>query len=189
MSDTRQPEQTLQPDQSETPVPQARIAAPMVLILCSLAALILSQVIRAGIARELRLTPLLILPVALILFFIGIRSMDKGRLPRWMENALNACSSWFGIKPEQFISLVYSLVFSILACTAAGFLYQMRSPVAAILCWLLGIALVLFGGWRKPAEPRKFSKRSFNQRGDHLCRSVYNPGDQHRKYSNCAFRR
>ena len=98
MSDLRQPDQTPQPNQNETPVPQARIAAPMVLILCSLAALVLSQVIRAGIARELRLTPLLILPVALILFFIGIRSMDKGRLPRWMDKVLTACSSWLGIR-------------------------------------------------------------------------------------------
>jgi 4-amino-4-deoxy-L-arabinose transferase-like glycosyltransferase len=158
MSDLKQLEKTPNSDQSGPVVSQARIAAPMLLILCSLAALILSQVIRASIARELRLTPLLILPVALILFFIGIRSMDKGGLPRWMEKGLNACSSWLGIRPEQFISLAYSLVFCILACTAAGFFYQMRSPVAAILCWLLGIVLVLFGGWRKPVEPRKFRK-------------------------------
>ena len=161
MSDQKQIEQTPQPDQNVPRVSQAWIAAPMVLILCSLAALIISQVIRAGIAKELHLTPLLILPVTLILFFIGIRSMDKGRLPGWMDKALNACSSWLGIRPEQFISLVYSLVFSILTCTAAGFLYQMRSPVAAILCWLLSIGLVLLGGWKKPEVVLKVSKRTW----------------------------
>ena len=69
-----------------------------------------------------------------------------------------ACSSWLGIRQEQFICLFYSLAFSILTCTAAGFLYQMRNPVAAIICWILGIALVLFGGWQKPVEKRKVSK-------------------------------
>ncbi len=131
---------------------KAGLAAPMVLVLCSLAALVLGQIIRADVDKEFQVAPLILLPIALALFIIGIWSTDKGHLPAWMQKALAACAAWFGIRADQFISLVYSLAFSILTCTAAGFLYLMRSPVAAILCWLLGIALVLYGAWQKPEE-------------------------------------
>lgn len=143
---------------NENPVLKAEIAAPMMLVTCSLAAVILSQVIRADVEKELRLAPLIILPIALVLFFIGIWSTDRGKLPRWMHKVLTAGARWLGIRKDQFVSLSYSLVFSILTCTAGGFLYLMRSPVAAMICWLLGIALVIYGTWQKPAEPIKISR-------------------------------
>jgi 4-amino-4-deoxy-L-arabinose transferase-like glycosyltransferase len=151
-----------QPDLDKKPVEMARanasITAPMVLTLCSLAALILSQMIRADISREFWITPFIILPIGLITFFLGIWSVDRGRFPRWVERVMNACSSWLGIRPEQFICLVYSIVFGILTCTAAGFQYLMRSPSAAIICWLLGIGLALFGGWVKPSTRVRVSR-------------------------------
>ena len=85
-------------------------AASMVLILCSLAALVLSQVIRTTLAPELRLVPLLILPIGLVLFFIGILAMDKGHLPGWFERFLNTGSHWLGINPAQFLSLKFSFI-------------------------------------------------------------------------------
>ena len=136
-------------------------AASMVLILCSLAALVLSQVIRTTLAPELRLVPLLVLPVGLVLFFIGILAMDKGHLPGWFERFLNTGSRWLGINPAQFLSLKFSIIFGILACVAAGYFYQMRSPVAAILCWLLSIALVLAGGWKKTETRLVISKMTW----------------------------
>jgi 4-amino-4-deoxy-L-arabinose transferase-like glycosyltransferase len=159
MSDNNLPDHSRIPGSGEQT--RSGSAVSMVLILFSLAALVLSQVIRAIVAPEFRLVPLLILPIGLVLFFIGILSMDKGHLPKWIERFLNACSRWLGIVPAQFISLKFSFIFGILTCTAAGFLYQMRSPVLAILCWLLSIALVLFGGWKKPKVALKVSKRTW----------------------------
>ena len=143
---------------NQTPALKAELAAPMVLVTCSLAAVVLSQVIRADVEKELRLAPLIIMPITLALFFIGIWSTERGKLPRWMNKVLSGGATWLGIRPDQFISLTYSLVFSILTCTAAGFLYLLRSPVAAILCWLLGIGMVVYGAWHKPAEPIKISR-------------------------------
>ncbi len=159
MSENKIPNQSTNTGAGE----QARTgsAASMVLILCSLAALVLSQVLRATLAPEFRLVPLLILPIGLVLFFIGILSMDRGHLPKWIDRFLNAGSRRLGIAPAQFISLKFSFVFGILACVAAGFYYQMLSPVAAILCWLLSIALVLYGGWKKPEAAWKVSKRTW----------------------------
>ncbi len=155
MKQMLQPEPTSQPNEKRKN--NTINAVAITLVLCSLVLMVLSQVIRAGVAAELRLAPLLMLPVGLVFFFIGIRAMDKERLPGWLEKTLSACASWLGVRPQQFLSLFFALLFSALTCVAAGFLYQMRMPVAAVLCWLLSIGLAFFGAWIKPQGAHKFN--------------------------------
>jgi len=152
-------------DKSIKPGPEGQTkssnTASMVLILCSLAALVLSQMIRSSLEPELRLVPLLVLPVGLILLFIGMLSMDKGHLPGWFTRFLYIESNWLGVNLAQFLSLKFSFIFGILACVAAGYFYQMRNPAGAIICWLLSIALVLYGGWKKPETTKLISKTTW----------------------------
>jgi len=150
-----QPEVTPKP--AETDTTNTTKAVAVMLVLCSLALMVLSQVIRAGVAPELRLIPLLLLPVGLVFFFIGIRTADKGYLPVWLAKVLAAGASWMGVKPQQFLALFFAPFFSVLACVATGFLYKMRMPVAAITCWLLSIGLVLFGAWIKSQRACRFN--------------------------------
>lgn len=135
-----------------------RISAPIMLVLCSVLALVLSQVIQVGVPPEVRLVPLLVIPLALALFIFGIWSVERGHLPVWLGKVFDSCAAWLRIQPNQLVSLVNSLFFSVLTCTAAGFSYQMRMPIAAILCWLIGIGLVLYGGWNEQTKGGKISK-------------------------------
>ena len=119
----------------------------VVLILWSVVVLIVSQLIRADIPREFRLIPLLMVPLNLALFFLGIWAVDKGRLPNWAELSVQALAARLGITSGQFFSLLFSLFFSILTSVAAGFLFRMWSPHAAVICWGVGILLAVYGGW------------------------------------------
>ena len=119
----------------------------VVLILWSVVVLIVSQLIRTDIPREFRLIPLLMIPLNLALFFLGIWAVDKNRLPGWVENSVQALAARLGITSGQFFSLLFSLFFSILTSVAAGFLFRMWSPQAAVICWGLGILLAVYGGW------------------------------------------
>ena len=119
----------------------------VVLILGSVAALVVSQLIRGDVPREFRLIPLLMIPLNLALFFLGIWAVDKNRLPDWVEASIQALAARLGITSGQFFSLLFSLFFSILTSVAAGFLFRMWSPQAAVICWGLAILLAVYGGW------------------------------------------
>jgi 4-amino-4-deoxy-L-arabinose transferase-like glycosyltransferase len=119
----------------------------VILILFSVAVLVVSQIIRADIPREFRLVPLLMIPLNLALFFLGIWAVDKNRLPGWVEASVQPLAARLGITSGQFFSLLFSLFFSILTSVAAGFLFRMWSPQAAVICWGVGILLAVYGGW------------------------------------------
>ncbi len=127
----------------------------VVLILGSVAVLVVSQIIRADIPREFRLIPLLMILLNLAFFFLGIWSIDKGHLPKWLEFSVQALASRLGITSGQFFSLLFSLLFSILTSVAAGFWFRMFSPQAALICWGVGILLAVYGGWEflTPRQP------------------------------------
>jgi 4-amino-4-deoxy-L-arabinose transferase-like glycosyltransferase len=108
--------------------------------------LIASQFIRADVPPEYDLIPLLMIPLNLGLFFLGIWAVDKGHLPAWVNKPLQAVASWLKITTGQVFSLFFSLIFSILTCVAAGFLALMYSPQTAVICWGTGIILAAFGG-------------------------------------------
>jgi hypothetical protein len=123
----------------ESAIRSGGIRPQVVLILWSVVVLIVSQLIRADIPREFRLIPLLMIPLNLALFFLGIWAVDKNRLPDWAEASVQALAARLGITSGQFFSLLFSLFFSILTSVAAGFLFRMWSPQAAVICWGLGI--------------------------------------------------
>jgi 4-amino-4-deoxy-L-arabinose transferase-like glycosyltransferase len=131
----------------ESAIRSGGIRPQVVLILWSVVVLIVSQLIRADIPREFRLIPLLMIPLNLALFFLGIWAVDKNRLPDWAEASVQALAARLGITSGQFFSLLFSLFFSILTSVAAGFLFRMWSPQAAVICWGLGILLAVYGGW------------------------------------------
>jgi len=144
-------------DQAEAST-RGRINPPVMLILCSVAILVLSQVIRADVPREWKLVPTLIVPVAIIFFLLGVWSLERKTLPKWLEKPIQAAASWLGIRPGQFISLIFSPVFSVLTCVAAGFQYKMHNPAAGIISWLLGIGLVFYSGWNKSTPRLKITR-------------------------------
>ncbi len=143
-------------DQTETGAREGVSPATM-LVLCSVAILVLSQVIRADVPREWRLAPFVTVIIAILFFLLGVWSLDRKHLPKWLERPVQAGARWLGIQPGQFISLCFSPVFSVLTCVAAGFQYKMHNPAAAIISWLLGIGLVVYSGWNEAAPRLKIS--------------------------------
>ena len=131
----------------ESAIRSGGVRPQVVLIFSAAAALIASQIMRADLPRELRLIPLLMIPFNLALFFLGIWSVEKGGLPGWVETGTQAVAARLGITAGQFFSLLFSLVFSILATVAAGSSFRMLSPQPALLCWGAAILLAVYGGW------------------------------------------
>ena len=129
------------------------ISPPVMLVLCSVAILVLSQVIRLDVPREWKLAPFITTLIAILFFLLGAWSLERKHLPKWLERPIESGARWLGIQPVQFISLCFSPMFSVLTCAAAGFQYKMYSPAAAIISWLLGIGLVIYSGWNK-STPR-----------------------------------
>ncbi len=132
---------------------QERISPAVMLVLCSVAILVLSQVIRADVPREWKLVPYVTMLIDILFFLLGVWSLERKTLPKWLDKPIQAGARWLGIEPGQFISLCISPLFSVLTCTAAGFQYKMHSPAAAVISWLLGIGLVVYSGWNK-STPR-----------------------------------
>lgn len=144
-------------DQADTST-RERINPALMLVLCSVAILVLSQVIRADVPQEWKLAPFVTTIIAIILFLLGAWSLERKTLPNWLDKPIQAGARWMGIQPGQFISLCFSPAFSVLTCVAAGFQYKMHSPAAAVISWLLGIGLVVYSGWNKSTPLFKMSR-------------------------------
>ncbi len=144
-------------DQAETSA-QEGISPATMLVICGVAILVLSQVIRADVPREWRLVPFVTTLIAILFFLLGAWSLDRGHLPKWLERPVQAGARWLGIQPGQFIGLCFSPVFSVLTCVAAGFQYKMHSPAAALISWLIGIGLVVYSGWKRSAARLKITR-------------------------------
>ena len=122
------------------------VALPqVVLMLCSIAVLAANQFVRAGIPKEFRLIPSILLPLNLALFYLGIWTMDKGRLPAWLDKPVQVIAAWLRVSTGQVFSLCFSLFLSVLTCVGAGFFFHMYSPQAAVICWVAGILLAVWG--------------------------------------------
>ena len=117
----------------------------LVLIAGSIIILVLCQIIRKDIPPESRLILKVIIPICLVLFLFGIWSIEKSRLPLWMEKSIRVFTTWMNITTWQAITLIFSLLFSMLTCVAAGFSGKMVHPQLAVLCWGAGILLAIFG--------------------------------------------
>lgn len=122
------------------------IAPQWILIFSSIALLAASQFMRADLPREQWTIPNLVIPFCLALFYLGLRTAEKGHLPVWIDRPLQAAANWLKVSPGQVFSLVFALLFSILATLGAGFGAHMFSPRVAVLCWVAGILLVVYGG-------------------------------------------
>src|SRR5512133_3509941 len=97
-------------DQAETSA-REKLSPAVMLVLCSVAILVLSQVIRADVPKEWKLAPFVTMLIAIFFFLLGAWSLDRTHQPKWLEKPIQAGASWLGIQPGQFISLCFSPVF------------------------------------------------------------------------------
>ena len=81
-------------------------------------------------------------------FVFGLLLYRNGRGAAWAENILQKSSQWLGVTPLQAALVAMSPVFGYISVLAAGFSKRMYSPGWAVTAWILGMALILAGGWR-----------------------------------------
>ncbi|HET9279083.1 MAG TPA: glycosyltransferase family 39 protein, partial [Flavitalea sp.] len=67
---------------------------------------------------------------------------------QWINAKFQAIGNWFGVTNWQTLLLFISFVFVFLAAAGAGPFPKMYSPGFAVISWMLGIGLVLIGGYR-----------------------------------------
>ncbi len=86
------------------------------------------------------------IPFSLVIFYLGLRTAERNRLPAWIDRPLQAAAIWLEITSGQVFSLIFALFFSILTTLGAGFGPHMFSLQVAVLSWAAGILLVVYGG-------------------------------------------
>lgn len=99
----------------------------------------------------------LILISGSLLLFCGLIILWKERIYEWFRAIIRKPAGWFGITDWQPLILILSPVFVFLASVGAGPEKRMYSPAFAVISWLLGILLMLMGGYRLGEEKPKIS--------------------------------
>ncbi len=112
---------------------------------------VLSQSALQFLEKQNRTGPLLISAMGGLVFLLGTaltrRSAEETRLYRaWARFA-----AWLGVEPWQAAALACGPVFATLAIQVAGEEGLMAAPFAAVVSWLIAIAIVWVGG--RTSEP------------------------------------
>jgi hypothetical protein len=129
----------------------------LVLIIGSVSILVLCQILRKNVPTESRFFLNVLIPICLVLFFLGIWSVERSHLPIWVEKLNHSITMWMKISVWQMLLLIFSILFSMLTCVAAGFSANMLLPRLAVICWGVGILLALIGGMRSIVLHQKVS--------------------------------
>jgi 4-amino-4-deoxy-L-arabinose transferase-like glycosyltransferase len=116
----------------------------------------LSLYLRKDLPADRSSSYLPFLAAGMLLFLGGMLMASRLDRRAFFEPPLAWIASKMGIRPVQFICLVSGILLAVLATVAAGVDPLMISPPVAILSWILGIVLVVAGGWIfTPAAERK----------------------------------
>jgi 4-amino-4-deoxy-L-arabinose transferase-like glycosyltransferase len=96
------------------------------------------------------------LAIGMLMFSGGMLMASRPDRKSFFEPLLEWIALKMGIRPVQFVCLVSGVLSAALATVAAGVDPLMISPLVAIISWILGIVLVVLGGWVfAPASERK----------------------------------
>ncbi len=117
---------------------------------------ILSLYLRKDLPPENASAYLPFLAIGLLFFMGGMYLASRLDQKVLFLPALDWISSKLGIRPAQGVYFLGGIILAILATVAAGTNSLMISPVVAIVSWIGGIALTVYGGWvLTPAAERK----------------------------------
>ncbi len=144
----------------QSPDPTTRLSdslPQLVLIVGSLLVLVLCQVLRKNAAVESRIFINLLIPICLLMFLLGVWSIERNHFPAWVEKSVRSITSWLKISVWQLLILIFSLIFSMLTCVAAGFSAKMALPQLAVICWGAGILTAIIGGAKSLFQRQKIS--------------------------------
>jgi len=96
--------------------------------------------------------------LSLALLFGGLALFAAGALlinnRQTVPGLLRAPAGWLNLRTGQVLLLAAGLGLSVGAAFLAGDGALMKHPVAAVACYLAGVAAVLAGAWRREAGPR-----------------------------------
>jgi len=92
-----------------------------------------------------------------IFVFAGLLIAQHERISFWLQNQLAKVGAWLEISPWQVLLLFSGPIFVILTTRAAGLEKRMYSPGIAVASWLIGIALVIYGGMNRKNGPFRIS--------------------------------
>jgi len=102
--------------------------------------------------------PTWVLITGSLFLFIGLFLFWNKRFYERLDGEIQKIANWFGVTNWQVLLIIMSPLFIFLAAAAAGPLKRMFSPALAVTSWILGIALILVGGYRVGEEKPKLSK-------------------------------
>lgn len=138
-----------------SPAPKQNALPQWVLVFGSILLLIVSQIIRNDVPEEFKTIPLVVLPIGLVLFYLGVRAVDRETLSPWLNKPLNWMATKLKVSSGQILLLFFGLCFAVLAAVAAGTQAHMWSPQLAVLSWGTGIILAIAGGFGFPMRRQK----------------------------------
>jgi hypothetical protein len=82
------------------------------------------------------------------LLFSGLMVFGNERIYGWFYAKIQKIANWLDVTDWQVLLLFISPFFIFLASAGAGSFKKMYSPALAVISWILGIGLILIGGYR-----------------------------------------
>lgn len=131
-----------------------RVKPEASMLLFGFAIVLLNQALRGELSETLRWIPSVLSLVGVVMFLIAARSIQLGKLPKWLDKSLSNLEKILGVTSSQVIFLFFSILTALTATFGPGFEAKMRNPTLSVTSWLLGILLAVLGGW--PRERVRF---------------------------------
>lgn len=118
-----------------------------ILLLSGVALVVSSQVAQYGLPEQSRWPSLVTLLLGLVLFVMGVYMSGNDVLPMGLADRIASLQNWLGVW-RQPIFLCTGPLCAIIAVAASGDGAKMINPAVAVTLWVLGIGLVVAGGWK-----------------------------------------
>jgi len=122
---------------------------------------ILGEALRSALPADVRGATISFTILGIILFILGMATINRPALPKGSERILAVLSKWLQVTPAQVILLLSSLILAGIAIMASGDTLLMRAPLVALLAWILSIAAALLGAWPLKAKGKQISWQPF----------------------------
>ncbi len=118
---------------------------------------ILGEGIGAALPAEARAGTLTFSILGILLFILGLATLNRPTLPKPANRALSVIAKWLQVSTAQIVFLITSFLLAGIAILASGDALLMRAPLVALLAWVLSGALALLGAWPLKAKGKGIS--------------------------------
>lgn len=99
-------------------------------------------------------------PAGMSFIALVLLALKSNPFYTWLDINLQKAAGWFRISALQFLLFGTSLSFTFITINAAGFETQMYNFEVAVVAWLIGISITIFGSWDRAEDFPVFTRQT-----------------------------